>query len=112
MERMIHSRLQWILDYCDLYPDVMSGFRRGLTSVDSIIDFATSIEQQRMQSRFCAAIFLHVKGAFDSVNHDAVFSALEQNGFGGRIYSWIRPYLAGRAVFISTDDGDAPHHFV
>lgn len=55
----------------------MPGFCHRCSSVNSIIDLATSIEPQELRHSFPAAVFHDVKGAFDSVAHDAVWRSLE-----------------------------------
>lgn len=93
MERMIHTRLEWYLEQYDIYPEVMAGFRRGRNSLDNIIDLTTSIEKQKKSRRITTAVFLDIKGAFDSVSHKAICNALCYAGIGGHLYAWILDYL-------------------
>lgn len=38
MEKMIHTRLEWHLESRAIYSSCMSGFRRGRSSIDNVID--------------------------------------------------------------------------
>lgn len=49
MEKMVNYRLEWYLENTDQYPDVMSGFRRGRSSLDNVIDLVTFVEQDKKQ---------------------------------------------------------------
>lgn len=93
-----------------VYPDAMTGFRKGRSSIDSVIDLVTTVEHQKRRHRLTAAVFLDIKGAFDNVLHDAILNALEDYGIGGRMHQWIASYLQERAVFMTTVDGDTNNH--
>lgn len=73
---MILARIEWILEYNTLYPDTMSGFRRGRCSADNILDLVTPAQQQKAFRGLCGAVFLDVKGTFDNVQHEAIMTAL------------------------------------
>lgn len=47
----------------------MSGFPRGRSAVDNVIDLVSSIQEQTASRRFSAALmsFLDIRAAFDSV---------------------------------------------
>lgn len=106
MEKMILFRMEWYLEQNGHYPNIMSGFRRGRNSIDSVIDLVTSVEQSKSEGRICAAVFLDIKSAFDSITHNAIFESLEELGLGGHIYRWLTSYLDGRYIYISTEAGD------
>uniref|UniRef100_L7M0K7 Putative tick transposon n=1 Tax=Rhipicephalus pulchellus TaxID=72859 RepID=L7M0K7_RHIPC len=110
MEQMVLLRLEWFLEKQRVYPDVMTGFRNGRSSIDSVIDLITTVEHQKRRHRLTAAVFLDIKGAFDNVLHDAILNALEDYGIGGRMHQWIASYLQDRTIFMSTADGDTNKH--
>lgn len=56
-----------------LYPEFMPGFHCGHFSIESVIDFASFIEQQRTQKRTAGALLLDIKDAFDSPMHVMLF---------------------------------------
>ena len=111
MERMILGRLEWYMEYNNIYPDTMAGFRRGRSSIDSVIDLITFVEHEKGRKRLCASLFLDVKGAYDNVTHEAVLAALEDVGVGGRMFKWIRSYLCMRSFFVITEDGHTSLHY-
>lgn len=88
----------------------MTGFRKGRSSIDSVIDLVTTVEHQKRRRRLTAAVFLDIKGAFDNVLHDAILNALEEYGIGGRMHQWIASYLQERTIFMTTLDGHTRSH--
>lgn len=106
MERMVLATLKWLLKHYNLYPFIMSSFRRGRNSVDSVIAFTMSGEHQKAQCQITVAVFLDVKGAFNNVAHDNIIKSLEELGIGGRLYTCVLSCLTGRSIFISPQDGD------
>lgn len=111
MERMVLGRLEWYLEYNNCYPDAMAGFRRGRSSIDNVVDLVTYVQHEKSRKRLCASLFLDVKGAYDNVTHEAILSALEEVGVGGRTFRWIRSYLSMRSFFVSTEDGRTSLHY-
>lgn len=57
MERMIHARLTWWLETKQLLPHEMTGFRRGLSSQDGILDLLSSIKQSYEKKSTLAVFF-------------------------------------------------------
>lgn len=110
MERMILARLEWYLEYYEIYPNAMAGFRRHRCSIDNVIDLVTYVQHQKTCKRLSVAMFLDVKGAYDNVLHDAILEAMGSVGLGGQLYRWTRNYLQGRTLFVNTEDGPTSQH--
>lgn len=108
MERMVLTRLEWYLEHYEIYPDTLTGFRRGRSSIDNVVDLVTYVEFQKACKRLSAALFLDVKGAYDNVTHEAILKALEVIGLGGKTYLWVRSYLQMRSFYVLTGDGPTP----
>ena len=98
MERMILARLEWYLEYYEIYPNAMAGFRRHRCSIDNVIDLVTYVQHQKTCKRLSVAMFLDVKGAYDNVLHDAILEAMGSVGLGGQLCRWTRSYLQGRTL--------------
>ena len=111
MERMILTRLEWYLEHYEIYPDAMAGFRRGRSATDNVVDLVTYVEHQKACKRLCAALFLDVKGAYDNVTHEAILSALETVGLGGKIYMWVCSYLQTRSFYMTTENGPTTEYY-
>ena len=49
-------------------------------------------------------IFIDLKNAFDTVNHDILLHKLEYYGIRGTSFSWFSSYLNGRSQYVSCDN--------
>lgn len=65
-----------------------------------------------MKLRLSGAVFLDIRGDFDSLTHGAILSALVGVGLGGRIKVLVVGCLKSRTSFISTEDGNTRLHKV
>lgn len=53
-----------------------------------------------------------MKGVFYNVTYDAIMTALEESGLGGRLYRWVSSYTTDRKMFMSTHAGTTNRHSV
>ncbi|KAM7311019.1 uncharacterized protein ISCGN_007927 [Ixodes scapularis] len=107
MERMILNRLLWYLEKTGVFPECMSGFRRGRSAIDGVVDLVSDVEQHRSRRLSTVAVFLDIKAAFDSVEHSAILTSLIKLRVRGRIYNWILDYLQGRTIYLTTTEGNS-----
>lgn len=90
MERMIHARLTWWLETNHLLPHEMTGFRRGLSSQDGIVDLLSSIEQNHHDNKSTLAVFFDIKKAYDNVDPAVVFERLTAIGITGKVQAFVQ----------------------
>lgn len=112
MERLVLSRIEWLLETKSIYPATMTGFRQGRSSIDNVVDLVTHVDDQKLRGKITIAVFLDVRGAFDNIKHSAVLRGLKTIGIGGRCYAWIADYLHNRTIYMRTNEGDTSRHTV
>lgn len=98
MEKMIHNRITWWLETSHLLPHGMTGFRRGLSTQDNILDLLSSIEQSHHDKKSTLAIFFDIAKAYDNVDPAVVFEKLTEVGITGRIQIFLKNALANRKL--------------
>lgn len=53
---------------------------------------------------FTLGIFVHLKKAFDTIDHKLLMNKLEQYGIKGRAYSWLESYLDNIYQYVHFND--------
>ena len=77
------------------------GFRGGHSTIHPLMNFINYISQAHSQNEYVLSIFIDLKKAFDTVNHEILLSKLKFYGISGISNSWFRSYLSKRKQFVS-----------
>lgn len=64
----------------------MTGFRRGRSSIGSVIDLGTSVQQKKNVKRLSVVLFLDLKDVYGNVTHEAILEALEAAELGRHVF--------------------------
>ena len=54
--------------------------------------------------KHCAGVFIDLKKAFDTVDHDLLLHKLLVYGVRGSTYDWLSNYLRNRRQYVKVDD--------
>ena len=66
--------------------------------------FFSSINNNRSNRHFTCIIFLDLKKAFDTVDHQIHLSKLEKLGFRGHLYNLLQDYLNNRKQYVNVNN--------
>ena len=72
------------------------GFRSKHSTQHAVLDIVNTILQNMDNGKFSCGVFIDLKKAFDTVNHEILLAKLENYGIRGVINSWFRSYLTDR----------------
>ena len=99
MERMVNSRLLWYLETHNLLSNRQSGFRKGRSTKDHILNLESSINKEST-----LAVFLDIEKAYDMLWRKGIIIKLYNMGIYGRITKWIDNFLTDRKIQVKVNN--------
>ncbi|MCP4493909.1 MAG: reverse transcriptase family protein, partial [Gammaproteobacteria bacterium] len=90
---------QQLTDYMEdnrLFTRHQFGFRKNHSTNYLMFDLFDEIYNSKSKSYKPGIIFLDIKKAFDTVNHNILIEKMKYYGIGGTVLNWFKSYLADR----------------
>ena len=109
-EKLMYNRLIQFINKHNLLDDAQYGFRSGSSTNHAILDIISTIQHNMDYKLFTCAVFVDLKKAFDTVDHQILLKKLDCYGIRGIVNEWFKSYLLNRTQtteingFISTKD--------
>jgi len=98
-EKLVHKQLNDFLILNSVFYESQFGFQKGKSTSHSLIEIVENIRDCIDSSMYGCGIFIDLKKAFDTVNHDILVKKLEHYGVRGKSLDWFASYLKGRSQF-------------
>ncbi|XP_048580104.1 uncharacterized protein LOC116603374 isoform X1 [Nematostella vectensis] len=96
MEKIMYEQLYDHFTANQILSEQQFGFRRLHSTVSALLDSTNSWYINMDRQKFNLVVFLDLKKAFDTVNHDILLRKLELNGITGNALLLIQSYLSNR----------------
>ena len=96
IEQAVNSQLTQYLDDRGSISQCQYGFRKDHSTTYLLLDLFDKIYTSKSKQRRPGIIFLDIKKAFDTVNHDILIAKLKHYGVKGLALRWFENYLIGR----------------
>ncbi|CAH2109003.1 unnamed protein product [Euphydryas editha] len=96
LERIIYSRLDQYLTSINFLTERQYGFRSRSSTLAATIDLVTNIKMRIDQRKIVLGVFIDLKKAFDTVNHDLLIRKLVNVGIIGSALDMLKSYLSNR----------------
>ena len=93
LEKLVQRRLYNILCMSNYISESQYGFMPGRSTQEAIFEILKEIHDSRNSKRITGLLFLDVKKAFDSLDHNILLGKLQTLGLGGKLLEWFCSYL-------------------
>ncbi len=100
IEKLMHVRLYNFLEANNILYENQFGFRKKNSTVHALIQITEQIRESIDKGKYGCGIFIDLRKAFDTVNHNILLKKLEHYGIRGSILKWFESYLSNRKQFV------------
>ena len=100
IEKLMHKRLYQFLEDNDILYEKQFGFRKNNSTIYSLIEITEKIKESVDSGKYGCGIFIDLRKAFDTVNHDILLRKLDHYGIRDVSLNWFGSYLNNRSQYV------------
>ena len=100
LERVFHKRLMYFLDKKQILYKSQYGFRKNMSTSLAILELVEEITNATDDCKSTVGVFIDLKKAFDTVDHNILIKKLEHYGIRGLASKWVCSYLENRSQYV------------
>ena len=103
IEKLVYKRVHSFLSKHNVLYKYQYGFRTNFSTTHALLDVLNYIYTALDEGKYVFGIYIDLKKAFDTVNHNILLTKLEYYGIRGLALKWFTSYLNNRSQFVSTN---------
>lgn len=96
LEYVIYYRIIEFIDKNGLISKTQFGFRRGLSTINAIVEFCETLLNSLDEGKCTTGTFIDLSKAFDTVDHRVLLHKIEMYGIRGKALDLMKSYLTNR----------------
>ena len=85
------------------------GFRKNNSTTFALHEITEKIKETISNKKYGCGIFIDLRKAFDTVNHEISLRKLEHYGIRGKVLFWFKSYLTNRKQYVSFNGESSEH---
>ena len=97
----MHQRLYAFLEQHNVLFHNQFGFRKKSSTVYALAQITEMIKETIDCGKYGCGVFIDLRKAFDTVNHDILLIKLEHYGIRGDMLHWFQSYLSNHKQYVS-----------
>ncbi|XDV16419.1 hypothetical protein PO909_016143 [Leuciscus waleckii] len=102
-EKLVNNQIVSHLESHRILSAMQSGFRAGHGCTTATLKVLNDIIAAIDKKQYCAAVYIDLSKAFDSVNHRVLISRLNSLGFSHDCLAWFSNYLSDRVQRVKSE---------
>ena len=103
LEKIFEIRLNKFIEHSEILNDSQCGFQKGKSTALTLYELTVEITNAIDKNKLSIGVFIDLKKAFDTVNHELLLKKVERCEIRGVVHRWLSSYLEKRAQFVSFD---------
>ena len=109
LEKLVYNRITKFLNNNNLICPLQFGFQHNCSTKHALINLTEDIRKYLDEEKVSCSIFVDLRKAFDTVDHNILLTKLEHYGMLGVANNWFKSYLSERRQFVSINGFSSNH---
>ncbi len=101
LERVAHNQVHKYSSHDKILSDAQFGFRKGYSTSTCVWNLINTISNNMENGMMTGVLFLDLKKAFHTVNHNIMLQKLSMYGLGPMCVSWFKNSLSNRTHIVT-----------
>ena len=101
LEKIYYKKMISFIEKNNILSNSQYGFREKHSTSHAISEVVELITDALESKKYSVALFIDLKKAFDTLDHNVLLDKLEYYGFRGSSFNWIKSYLSQRFQYVS-----------
>ena len=112
LEKLYNKRLMQFLNVNNVIYNSQYGFRQNHSTELAVLEMVEKISDALDKKMFSVGLFIDLKKAFDTLNHNILIEKLKFYGIRGVASDWLISYLSNRKQFVNFNNVNSDYQTI